>query len=105
MLIIVSTPPLVMDLLVCHSTRSINSFELWVEFMTVTFFCHFQNEYSQTLETVGKVLSSFEQDKKIPAYGFGAQASSNGPLPYVFALNSETGQVELEDIDVSVLKF
>lgn len=69
--------------------------------LTVTFFCRFQNEYSQALETVGKVLSSFEQDKKIPAYGFGAQASSTGPLPYMFALESETGQVELEDMDVS----
>lgn len=69
--------------------------------LTATLFSHFQNEYSQTLETVGKVLSSFEQDKKIPAYGFGAQASSTGPLPYMFALDSETGQVELEDIDVS----
>ena len=72
--------------------------------MTVTLFCQFQNEYSQTLETVGKVLSSFEQDKKIPAYGFGAQASSTGTLPYIFALDSETGRVDLEDIDVSVLK-
>ena len=71
--------------------------------MTITF-CQFQNEYSQTLATVGKVLSSFEQDKKIPAYGFGAQASSTGPLPYIFALDSETGQVDLENIDVSFLK-
>lgn len=61
-----------------------------------------KNEYSQALETVGKVLSSFEQDKKIPAYGFGAQASSTGPLPYMFALESETGQVELEDMDAVV---
>jgi len=104
-LIIVSTPSLVINLLVCHFHVLSIVLSSWVELMTVTFFCHFQNEYSQTLETVGKVLSSFEQDKKIPAYGFGAQASSNGPLPYVFALNSETGQVELEDIDVSVLKF
>ena len=68
--------------------------------MTITFFFLFQNEYSQTLETVGKVLSSFEQDKKIPTYGFGAQASSTGPLPYMFALDSETGQVELENMGV-----
>jgi len=61
-----------------------------------------KNEYSQALETVGKVLSSFEQDKKIPAYGFGAQASSTDPLPYMFALESETGQVELEDMDAVV---
>ena len=50
---------------------------------------------------MGKVLASFEQDKKIPAYGFGAQASSTGPLPYIFALDSEGGQFELENIDVS----
>lgn len=72
--------------------------------MTKNLFYWFQNEYAQTLESVGKVLTSFEQDKKIPAYGFGAQASSAGPLPYVFALDSEGGQIELENVNVSFSK-
>ena len=48
------------------------------------------------------MLTSFGQDIKIPAYGFGAQASSAGPLPYMFALDSEGGQLELDNVDVSI---
>ena len=60
----------------------------------------FQNEYVQTLEAIGKVLTTFGEDNKIPAYGFGAKATSTGPLPYMFALDSEEAQLELEKIDV-----
>lgn len=61
-----------------------------------------KNEYSQTLKSIGKVLSSFEKDKKIAAYGFGAQACSTGALPYMFALDSETGKPELENVEAVV---
>ncbi|XP_068710536.1 copine-1-like [Montipora foliosa] len=58
-----------------------------------------RNEYVQTLEAIGKVLTTFGEDNKIPAYGFGAKATSTGPLPYMFALDSEGAQLELEKID------
>jgi len=47
-------------------------------------------------------LTSFKQEEKIPAYGFGAQATSAGPLPYIFPLDRDCGQFELENIDVSL---
>lgn len=46
-------------------------------------------------------MTSFKQEEKIPAYGFGAQATSAGPLPYIFPLDRDCGQFELENIDVS----
>lgn len=58
----------------------------------------------RTLANLGKVLTTFGEDYKIPAYGFGAKAASTGPLPYMFALDSEGGQLELDTIDVRFLK-
>ncbi|XP_015778748.1 PREDICTED: copine-9-like [Acropora digitifera] len=58
-----------------------------------------KNEYVRTLAYLGKVLTTFGEDHKIPAYGFGAKAASTGPLPYMFALDSEGGQLELDTID------
>lgn len=52
------------------------------------------------MKSIGKVLSSFEKDKKIAAYGFGAQACSTGALPYMFAL--EKGKPELENVEVLI---
>lgn len=54
------------------------------------------------MKSIGKVLSSFEKDKKIAAYGFGAQACSTGALPYMFALDSETRKPELENVEVLI---
>ncbi|KAK2572719.1 Copine-1 [Acropora cervicornis] len=42
-----------------------------------------KNEYVRTLAYLGKVLATFGEDHKIPAYGFGAKAASTGPLPYI----------------------
>ncbi|KAM7439897.1 hypothetical protein ABFA07_010761 [Porites harrisoni] len=61
-----------------------------------------KNEYVKTLNTIGKVLTSFKQEEKIPAYGFGAQATSAGPLPYIFPLDRDCGQFELENIDTVI---
>ncbi|XP_031565883.1 copine-9-like [Actinia tenebrosa] len=53
---------------------------------------HEQNQYIRTIEALGPILTYYDQEKRIPSFGFGAK---NMPGPYCFAMNQQQ-----EDPDV-----
>ena len=60
-----------------------------------------RNQYLQALKAVGGILQYYDQDKMIPAYGFGAQLPNGmpGSTFHKFALNGDAFKPECNGID------
>lgn len=57
-----------------------------------------QNQYLQALRSVGNILQYYDDDKAIPAYGFGANIGNNPTTWHKFALNGDIFNPECDGI-------
>ena len=57
-----------------------------------------QNQYLRALRSVGNILQYYDDDKKIPAYGFGANIIPTLPAFHKFAMNGDYFEPECDGI-------